>query len=52
MAEKIRVGHVGAGWMGVELLEKLVEHPDVEVAGAQLGDRLPILPTVANAVAA
>ena len=33
MAEKIRVGHVGAGWMGTELLEKLVLHPDVEVVG-------------------
>lgn len=33
MADKIRVGHVGAGWMGTELLEKQVLHPDVEVVG-------------------
>ena len=29
----LRVGHIGAGWMGMELLEKLIEHPDVELAG-------------------
>lgn len=33
MSEKVRVGFVGAGWMGQTLMKRVTEHPHAEVVG-------------------